>query len=212
MRNLFLAILFNSTLYLFADGPRLAFIQLELTFKNGKTQTKNFMISEDGIAMDSLSNQKYLLKSLLRRLDHNDNDTLECHNDWVSFEDKSHHQPTIVQFYKEDRILRNKVASVKFKKIHLQSGGIGLVNNLRASDSIWMKTRPVETIEVSGFLCDYTFHMFEHNAKLKAQITALKKFIEKIETDDIYNDNNKLYHKIKKFNHPKLVIVCVCSC
>ncbi len=208
------------------------FIKFTIENVNGQKSIGHVYIAEGYLNKDSLENTNYLKKALDKsEKDWNKRDSLTYYKSRMIYEylypyPGNNPKLKYVEYYLTDKttIPSRAIKNIKILEMIEQSYADGIANELKLSDTIWMKNKPVEVLTIGGFLNSYIIFIHENSPK----ISEIKKLIEKkkkeINTlnsqyqnreissdlmDKIDSEVNKI---IEKFNDQKVVVIGQYSC
>lgn len=222
-----IAVLFSTSLRAEYNG-----YHITILFENVKGQiTKGYVyVAAAYLNMDSLSNSEYLKRALDQSSkDWSKRDSLTYFKNRIKYEysavlDSSGAKNSIYYLTGKAVVSFKSIKSLKIEEMIDFSYTQGISNELKLSDTAWMKKEPMRKLSFGGYLNSYQIFIHENSSKIRAVIKQLEikqKEIDKYnlqyendDTDHIKGDkiDEELWMIIQKLNKQKVVIIVESSC
>ena len=100
----------------------------------------------------------------------------------------------------------------------------GIANELKLSDTTWMKRKPIKKVSFGGYLHSYQIFIHENSPQINAIIKQLEIKQKEIDSTELQDENGdrdyrkgdkideELWKIIQKLNKLKVVIIAESSC
>jgi hypothetical protein len=176
--------------------------------------------------MDSLKNTDYLKLALDKSgKEWDKRDSLEYFAHRVSYHYRNTFDSTGEQHTTYFLTGREKTAFSAIKKITIHemidhTYLYGISTNLDLKDTSWIKTRPVKTFSIGGYLCSHQVYVHQNSPKVTAilkRLEAKRAEIEKMDTDSDDPDkwdktDEEVWMIIRELEGLKVVVITECTC
>jgi len=222
-----IAVIFSTSLRAEYNG-----YHITISIENIKGQiTKGYVyVASAYLNMDSLNNSEYLKKALDQSWkDWNKRDSLTYFRDRIKYEytavwDSSGAKNSIYYLTGKTVLSFKSIKSIKIEEMIDFGYTQGIANELKLSDTTWMKREPLRKLSFEGYLHSYQIFIHENSAKINEIIKQLEIKQKEIDQTELQDDNgdtdyrkgdkidDELWGIIKKLNKLKVVIIAESSC
>ena len=221
MKNLQLIlflVLFNIQAKAEYNGQHFTFI---IQTNQGESIRAYNYVADGYFSNDSMGNQAYLLRVLGYPTSFSD-DSFTFFQDRISYTynypgDPNKDEYKVYQLIQEKSILKSEIQKITITDQFEFTYSVGIFNELKATDRIWIKSKPKQSASYGVYLCDYLIFVHKPSKTTRVILEELKKLssiysvedLENAKLDD-YSDAFQLL--LKKLNSEQVVIVAGCSC
>lgn len=222
-----IAVIFSTSLRAEYNGYHIA-----LSIENLKGQiTKGYVyVASAYLNMDSLNNSEYLKRALDQSWkDWDKRDSLTYFKERIKYEytavwDSSGPKKSIYYLTGKTVLSFKSIKSIKIEEMIHFGYTKGIANELKLSDTTWMKREPVRKVSFGGYLHSYQIFIHENSPQINAIIKQLEikqKEFDNTELDDENGDTDykkgdkideEFWKIIQKLNKLKVVIIAESSC
>lgn len=226
---LFLFGLFLPTATLLADGPPTYRLSITVELVNGSAR-KGYYIQQDlRYEADSLTIEQYFEKVLsweYRGSDGDDSvifykDILEYSYVWPGAGGDT---VNTFQLVNEVKIPYRSIKHIRVNSC-VESGYGSIMNELKLSDTKWLKKPPAKHVNLNGYLCGFLVIVHQSDKEVEAILKELealeKKYLEDIDPEKEgnngdkpmgYDIDNEFFEILYKLKGHKVVVIESCTC
>lgn len=171
--------------------------------------------------MDSLNNSKYVINVLERiskEWNMNTSDSLLYFKEKIKYEyqiltDSLREKTPIYTLNNRQTVSIQEVKSIKITEMIDYTYLTRISNPLSISDTVWLKTEPLNSYSFFGYLCEHHIYIHKNSKKIDAIINKLKTKQNRVKNDEINDKTDMEYWKIiEELYGENVVIVTTCTC
>jgi hypothetical protein len=205
---------------------------ITLSIENAKGQiSKGYVyVASAYLNTDSLNNSEYLKKALDQSCkDWDKRDRLTYFKERIKYEyttvwDNSWTKNSIYYLTGKTVLSFKSIKNIKIEEMIDFGYTQGIANELKLSDTTWMKREPLNKVSFGGYLHSYQIFIHENSPKINEIIKQLEIKQKEIDNTELQDDNGdtdyrkgdkideELWEIIKKLNKFKVVIIAESSC
>jgi hypothetical protein len=170
---------------------------------------------------DSMGNQAYLLRVLGYPTSFSD-DSFTFFQDRISYTynypgDPNKDEYKVYQLIQEKSILKSEIQKITITDQFEFTYSVGIFNELKATDRIWIKSKPKQSASYGVYLCDYLIFVHKPSKTTRVILEELKKLSTEYSGEDLEDAKLEEYAEafqllLKKLTSEQVVIVVGCSC
>ena len=170
---------------------------------------------------DSMGNQAYLLRVLGYPTSFSD-DSFTFFQDRISYTynypgDPNKDEYKVYQLIQEKSILKSEIQKITITDQFEFTYSVGIFNELKATDRIWIKSKPKQSASYGVYLCDYLIFVHKPSKTTRVILEELKKLSTEYKGEDLEDAKLEEYAEafqllLKKLTSEQVVIVVGCSC
>lgn len=181
--------------------------EVQIVKKNG-TILHGFNTAGGYIDEDSMQNTEFLLKVLNRR-----------NPEWMYFfKERLSYRPQDLDsnfgemeylYFFKDSVAVSEIESIQILDWERQLYLNNIVTTHSLSDTVWMKNKPLDYVQLGGYFCDMQIMLYEDSPEIRKIIEELRAIAKVEDETEEYVDYDAA---IDKLLGKKVVIVLFCSC
>jgi len=209
-----------------ADGDYMVEAEFMVSLVNGKHNIGYVETTGGKLIRDSLQNTEFLKRALTVKFRNRESDiidTLVFYSNrfmytYLSSSGENRIMDTVSALFNRTAIAFNDIEKIKFIKLRVINAYF--INAMKLSDTVWCRTKLLQSVNIIGLLCEFELFVHETNPNVSSIIAKLKEKSKQhqqkfqsteLSYEELYVMDEKLRALINKLSGEKTVAVQYCS-